>query len=233
MADATAQSGTLYLVATPIGHLGDITFRAVEVLQRVDLIIAEDTRRSTVLLEHYGIETPFGPSLFEGQERRRVASLIERLHRGQSLALVSDAGTPLVADPGFPLVRAAIEADVRVEPVPGPTALVAGLIASGMPTDRFIFDGTPPKKSGRLRTYCQSLQDEPRTVVLYESRHRILKTLQAMAETLPERRVALCRELTKQHEETLHGTPPELLATLNARPSVKGEFVIVLAGASD
>ena len=232
MADATVEPGTLYVVATPIGHLGDLTFRAVDVLSSVDLIVAEDTRRSTILLERYGIETPFGPSLFEGKEDRRVNGLIERLRNGHSLALVSDAGTPLVSDPGFPLVRAAVDADIRVVPVPGPTAMMAALVASGMPTDRFIFDGTPPKKSGRLRTYLESLRDEERTVVLYESRHRLLKTLQAMTDALPKRRLALCRELTKQHEEILHGTAEELLQILNERPSVKGEFVIVVEGAN-
>ena len=231
MADATVEPGTLYIVATPIGHLGDLTHRAVDVLSNVDWIIAEDTRRSKVLLDHYGISTPFGPSLFQGKEDRRVAGLIERLRDGQSLALVSDAGTPLVSDPGYPLVRAAVDAGVRVVPIPGPTALVAGLVASGMPTDRFIFDGTPPKKSGRLRAYLESLRDEGRTVVLYESRHRILKTLEAITDVLPDRRLALGRELTKQHEEILHGTAEELLEALNARPSVKGEFVIVVEGA--
>ena len=230
MADATVEAGALYVVATPIGHLDDITHRAIDVLKGVDLVIAEDTRRSKILLDHHGIDTPFGPSLFEGKEDRRVDGLVERLEDGQSLALVSDAGTPLVSDPGFPLVRAAVNAGIRVVPVPGPTALVAALVASGMPTDRFIFDGTPPKKAGRLRAYLESLQSEERTVVLYESRHRILKTLGAMAETLPERRIALGRELTKQHEEMLHGTSQELLETLNARPSVKGEFVIVIEG---
>jgi len=230
VADATVEPGVLYVVATPIGHLDDLTYRAVNVLNGVDWVIAEDTRRSKILLDHYGIETPFGPSLFEGKEDRRVDGLIERLREGQSLALISDAGTPLVSDPGFPLVRAAVEAGVRVVPVPGPTALVAALVASGMPTDRFIFDGTPPKKSGRLRAYLESLQAEERTVILYESRHRILKTLQAIAETLPHRRIALCRELTKQHEEVLHGTADELLTNLNARASVKGEFVIVIKG---
>lgn len=231
MADATVEPGTLYVVATPIGHLDDITHRAVDVLCGVDLIVAEDTRRSTVLLDHYGIETPFGPSLFQGKEDRRVAGLIERLRDGQSLALISDAGTPLVSDPGYPLVRAAVDAQIRVVPVPGPTALMAALVASGMPTDRFIFDGTPPKKAGRLRTYVESLRDEERTVILYESRHRILKTLQAMSEVLPDRRIALCRELTKRHEEVLHGTAQDLLDDLNARPSVKGEFVLVIEGA--
>lgn len=232
MADATVEPGTLYVVATPIGHLGDITYRAVDVLKGVDLIVAEDTRRSKILLDHYDITTPFGPSLFEGKEDRRVDGLIERLQNHQSLALVSDAGTPLVSDPGYPLVRAAVEADIRVVPVPGTTALIAALVASGMPTDRFVFDGTPPKKSGRLRAYLESLQDEGRTVILYESRHRVLKTLQALTETLPERRIALGRELTKHHEEMLHGTAQELLDTLNARPSVKGEFVIVVEGAN-
>lgn len=223
-------AGTLYLVATPIGHLKDITLRALDILKSVDLIVAEDTRRSRVLLEHHGIETPFGPSLYEGVEDRRVEPLIEQLKRGKSIALISDAGTPLIQDPGYPLVRRAVAENVRVVPIPGPTAILAALVASGFPTDRFIFDGVPPKKPGKRRAYFASLQAEERTVVLYESRHRVLKTLETTAEVLPDREIALCRELTKAHEEILRGTASEILNTLQGRAHTKGEFVLVIRG---
>ena len=225
-------TGTLYIVATPIGNLKDITLRALEVLKGVDLIIAEDTRRSRILLEHYGIETPFGPSLYEGVERERVEALVRMLKAGRQIALISDAGTPLIQDPGYLLVRRAIEEGVPVVPVPGPTALIAALVASGFPTDRFVFDGVPPKKPGKRRAYFESLRDEERTVVLYESPHRILKTLQTLSEVLPERPIVLARELTKAHEEFLRGTPREVLEELTKRSSVKGELVLLIRGAS-
>ncbi len=223
--------GVLYLVATPIGHLKDITLRALEVLRSVDLIVAEDTRRSRVLLEHYGIETPFGPSLYEGVEAERVERLVQFLKEGKDVALISDAGTPLIQDPGFVLVRRAVAEGIRVVPVPGPTALVAALVASGFPTDRFVFEGVPPKKPGKRRAFFESLRGEERTVVLYESPHRILKTLETLAEVLPEREICLARELTKAHEEFLRGTAEEVLRRLRERPRVKGEFVLILRGA--
>jgi 16S rRNA (cytidine1402-2'-O)-methyltransferase len=217
-------------VATPLGNLEDITLRAIRVLTEVDLIIAEDSRRSRTLLEHYGIQTPLGRSLYEGVERKRVEPLMELLQSGKSIALISDAGTPLIQDPGYPLVRRAIIAGIRVVPIPGPTALIAALIASGLPADHFIFDGVPPKGEGKRRKYFESIKEEARTVVLYESPHRILKTLQTMAEVLPEREIVICRELTKAHEEFIRGTPEKLFNELSARPSVKGEFVIVIRG---
>lgn len=223
-------SGTLYLVATPIGNLGDITLRALETLKAVDLIIAEDTRRSRTLLEHYAIETPFGPSLYQGKEAERADPLMERLKRGKSLALICDAGAPLIQDPGYPLVREAIRAGIPVVPIPGPSAMVAALSASGLPADRCIFDGVPPKKSGKRRAYFASLADEARTVVLYESRHRILKTLETICDVLPDRRIAVCRELTKAHEEFLRGKPCEVFTELSERSSIKGEFAIVIGG---
>ena len=225
-------SGTLYLVATPIGNLEDITLRAIRVLKEVDLIVAEDTRHSRRLLQHYGIQTPLGRSVYEGAERERVEPLMELLKSGKSIALISDAGTPLIQDPGYPLVRQAIAEGIRVVPIPGPTALIAALIASGLPADHFIFDGVPPKGEGKRRTYFESLQAETRTVVIYESRHRILKTLQTMIEVLPEREIVICRELTKVHEEFLRGTPESLLHELNTRSSIKGEFVLVIGGAA-
>ena len=223
--------GTLYLVATPIGNLEDITLRAIRVLKEVDVIVAEDTRHSRRLLQQYGIETPLGRSLYEGVDLERVEPLIRLLKSGKSIALVSDAGTPLIQDPGYPLVRQAVAEGIHVVPVPGPTALIAALIASGLPVDHFIFDGVPPKGEGKRHTYFQSIQDEARTVVLYESPHRILKTLKTIAEVLPEREIVICRELTKAHEEFLRGTPEELLRKLSERPSAKGEFVIVVRGA--
>jgi 16S rRNA (cytidine1402-2'-O)-methyltransferase len=223
-------TGTLYLVATPIGNLEDITLRALRVLKEVDLLIAEDTRHSRRLLGHYGIQTPLGRSVYEGAERERVEPVLELLKSGKSIALISDAGTPLVQDPGYPLVRQAVAERIRVVPIPGPTALIAALIASGLPVDHFIFDGVPPKGEGKRRNYFQSLRDETRTVVLYESPHRILKTLHTIAEVLPQREIALCRELTKVHEEFIRGTAENIVKELRERPSVKGEFVIVMRG---
>lgn len=233
MKDATSggAAGALYVVATPIGHLQDITLRALETLKGVDLIVAEDTRRSRVLLEHYEIETPFGPSLYEGVGPERVDRVLQLLKGGKDVALISDAGTPLIQDPGYLLVKRAIEEGISVVPVPGPTALIAALVASGFPTDRFLFDGVPPKKPGKRRAYFEALRDEGRTVVLYESPHRILKTLETLAEVMPQREICLARELTKVHEEFLRGRPHEVLAQLKARPSVKGEFVLVIRGA--
>ncbi len=234
MKDATSvvsAAGTLYIVATPIGHLQDITLRALETLRDVDLIIAEDTRRSRVLLEHYDIATPFGPSLYEGVERARVERVLNLLKEGKRIALISDAGTPLIQDPGYLLVKRAIEEGIRVVPVPGPTALIAALVASGFPTDRFVFDGVPPKKEGKRRAYFESLCDEERTVVLYESLHRIVKTLETLVEVLPERPIVLARELTKVHEEFLRGTPHDVLEALQRHPSIKGEFVLMIRGA--
>ena len=223
-------SGTLYLVATPIGNLEDITLRAIRVLKEVALIVAEDTRHSRRLLQHYGIEAPLGRSLFEGVERERLEPLIELLKSGKSIALISDAGTPLIQDPGYLLVRHAVAEGIRVVPIPGPTALIVALVASGLPTDHFIFDGVPSKGEGKRQKYFESLKDEIRTLVLYESPHRILKTLQTMIEILPEREIVVCRELTKVHEEFLRGTPESVLKNLSERPSVKGEFVIVIRG---
>lgn len=220
-------------MATPIGNLEDITLRALRVLREADLIIAEDTRRSRQLLKHYGIETPLGRSLYEGVERERVEYFIGLLRSGRRIALISDAGTPLIQDPGYLLVSRAVEEGIPVVPVPGPTALITALIASGLPTDHFIFDGMPPKKEGKRREYFQSLKEERRTVVLYESPHRILKTLQTLAEVLPERMVVLARELTKVHEEFLHGTPDQILKILQGRQAIKGEMVLVIRGAQE
>ncbi len=223
-------TGKLYLVALPIGNLEDITIRAIRTLRSVDGILAEDTRVTRRILDRYRIETPFFSSVFQGGERQRVGWLLDRLRSGRDLALVSDAGTPLISDPGFPLVRAAISAGIPVIPIPGPSAVIAGLIVSGMPPDRFCFEGAVPRKSGDRRALFERLRSETRTIVLFESSHRLISTLRDLAAVLPDRPVALARELTKHHEEFLRGSPEEILDALGARERVKGECVLVLAG---
>jgi len=225
--------GTLYVIATPIGNLEDITLRALRLLKQVDLIVAEDARHSKRLLDHFSIHTPFASSYYQGVERERVPGVLRLLEAGKTLALISDAGTPLVSDPGYPLIRAAIDAGVTVVPVPGATALITALLKSGFPTDRFIFDGTPPKKASARKDYFGSLRGERRTVVLYESCHRVVQTLETLLAVLPQRPLALCRELTKLHEEALWGTAVELLAVLQGRKAIKGEFVLLVGGAQD
>ncbi len=221
-------TGTLYIVATPIGNLEDITLRALRILKECDLIIAEDTRRSRQLLAHYGIEKPFGRSLYRGVERERVEYFIEKLKEGARIALICDAGTPLISDPGYGLVRRAIAENISVIPIPGPTALITALIVSGFSSESFVFAGVPPKKSKAKREFFAHLAQEPRTIVLYESPHRVLDTLEVMSELLSDRQIALCRELTKIHEEIVRGTAAEVLETLRKRPTVKGEITLVI-----
>lgn len=221
-------SGTLFIVATPIGNLEDITLRALRILQECDLIIAEDTRRSRQLLAHYGIEKPFERSLYRGVEHERVEYFLQKLKGGAKIALISDAGTPLISDPGYGLVQRAIAENIAVVPIPGPTALIAALVVSGFPTDRFVFEGTPPKKPKAKREFFERLAREERTVIVYESPHRVLQTLTMMSELLPNRPIALCRELTKVHEEILRGRTSEILETLQKRPTIKGEITLVI-----
>jgi len=223
----------LYLVATPIGNLEDITLRALRVLQEVDLIVAEDSRYSTRLLQHYAIKTPFDRSYYQGVEEERLVPLLAKLRAGKKIALISDAGTPLISDPGYPLVRGAIREGIPVMAIPGPTAMVAALIASGLPTNAFIFDGVPPKKEQRRLEYFQSLIEERRTVLLYESPHRLLKTLRSITAVLPDRPLVLARELTKLHEEFLRGRADEIIKELEGRPTIKGEFVLIIRGQPD
>lgn len=225
-------NGTLYLVATPIGNLGDITHRAISVLKSVDFVLAEDTRTSLRVLAHYDIDTPFFSSVYQGAERQRIPSILSLLGSGKNLALVSDAGTPLVSDPGFPLVRAAIDAGVVVVPVPGPCAAITGLIASGLPLDRFSFEGALPRGRGARKSLFKSLESREETCVFYESSHRILDSLQLLAESLPERKLVLARELTKIHEEFLRGAASELHSRLAGEDRVRGEFVLLVEGAS-
>jgi 16S rRNA (cytidine1402-2'-O)-methyltransferase len=223
--------GTLYVVATPIGNLEDITLRALRVLRECDVVAAEDTRHSGHLLKHFGISKPL-LSYFQFNEAKRSEEIIERLRRGEKVALVTDAGSPGISDPGERVVRACIPAGLRVESVPGACALVAGLTASGLPTDEFHFIGFLPHKSGQRRNKLESLKTVPGTLVLYESPYRVEKLLAELAEVFPERQVVLARELTKKFEEFLRGTPAELLAATKTR-SLKGEFVVFISGASE
>ncbi len=223
--------GKLYLVSLPIGNLEDITLRAIKTLRGVDLIVAEDTRNTRRILDRYRIGTPFSRSLYQGVEKKRVEPLLSLLEEGKDLAVVSDAGTPLVSDPGYPLVRAAVKAGIAVVPIPGPTAAIAALVASGLPTDHFVFDGMLPRRGTARRVYVEKMREETRTVVCYDSPHRVLETLDIIAEVLPERTIVLARELTKVHEEFLRGQAGQLVERLQARGGVKGECVLLIEGA--
>lgn len=220
---------TLYLVATPIGNLEDITLRALRVLRECDVVAAEDTRRTGQLLKHFGISRPL-LSYFQFNEARRSEEIIERLRRGEKIALVTDAGSPGISDPGERVVKAAIAGGFRVEPVPGACALVAGLTAGGLPTDEFHFVGFLPHKSGQRRNQLESLKTVPGTLVLYESPYRIEKLLGELNEVYPDRDVVLARELTKKFEEFLRGKPAALIE-LTQKRTLKGEFVVMVAGA--
>ncbi len=220
--------GRLILVPTPVGNLEDITLRAVRVLGEVDGIIAEDTRVSGRLMQHLGIHKPFIP-FHAHNEHRVLEDIIGRLNLGNTYALVSDAGTPGISDPGFLLVRACVKAGIPVETLPGPTAFVPALVNSGLPCDRFVFEGFLPVKKGR-RTRLEQLADEARTIVIYESPHRILRTLSDLASVLgPERPASFSREISKLHEETLRGTLAEL-ATHFKDKEPRGEFVVCVGG---
>ncbi len=221
-------AGILYLIATPIGNLEDITLRALRILrEEVAAIACEDTRQSQKLLEHYQIRKHL-ISYHEHNEASRTEELVERLERGESVALISDAGTPLVSDPGYRVVKAAIERGISVVPIPGASAVLAGLAASGLPTDEFRFVGFLPAKSGARRKTLEGLKDERATVVAYESPHRLLDTLAQMVEVFGPRRIVVARELTKLHEEFLRGSAGDIHAELAKRPSVKGEITILM-----
>jgi 16S rRNA (cytidine1402-2'-O)-methyltransferase len=221
---------SLYIVSTPIGNLEDITMRALRVLREADLIACEDTRQTRKLLDHYGIAKP-AISYHDHNEAARTAELIERLERGESIALVSDAGTPLISDPGYRLVAAAIAAGITVVPIPGPSAVTGALAAAGLGTDAFRFCGFLPPKSSQRRKTFEELKHESCTLVFYEAPHRILEALEDIAAVMPGRAVVIARELTKLHEEFLRGTAAELLSTLTARPSVKGEITLLIGKA--
>lgn len=223
-----AMNGTLYIVATPIGNLEDMTFRAVRILKEVDLIAAEDTRHTQKLLNHYGISTKV-TSYFEHNRASKGEFLFERLREGMDLALVSDAGTPGISDPGHDLIKGAIEAGIKVVPVPGPSAAITALSVSGLPTDTFSFEGFLPAKEKGRRDRLEALTGEERTIIFYESPQRLLSTLKWIHDTLGDRNAVVLRELTKIHEEALRGRISDILDALKDR-TVKGEIVIILDG---
>jgi len=219
--------GTLYLVATPIGNLADITHRALQVLNDVELIACEDTRHTHKLLNHYGITTKT-ISYYEHNEQQRAAELIERLKQGSNIAVVSDAGTPSISDPGFRLVRAAIENEIVVVPVPGPSALIAALIAAGLPTNEFFFAGFLPSRTSARRARLAALQSVPGTLIFYESPHRLAETLNDVYEILGEREAVVARELTKLHEEIRRGRLSGLAADYAEKKDIRGEIVVLI-----
>lgn len=222
---------SLFLVPTPLGNLGDITIRALEILKQVDLILAEDTRTSGVLLKHYAINKPL-QSFHNFNEHKVVDKLIERLKAGETMALVSDAGTPGISDPGFLIARACVQQGIEIECLPGATAFVPALVRSGLPCDRFVFEGFLPVKKGR-QTAMKKLALEERTMVFYESPFRVLKTLEQFREFMgSQRKVSVSRELTKMYEETVNGTLDEVINHFSTKEA-KGEIVIILAGRDD
>lgn len=219
---------SLYLVPTPIGNLGDITLRALDILKSVDVILAEDTRTSGVLLKHYQINKPL-QSFHIFNEHKTVNKLIDRLKSGEVFALISDAGTPGISDPGFLLVREALQAGLKIDCLPGATALIPALVKSGFPTDRFVFEGFLPHKKGR-QTLLKKLAEEERTVIFYESPHRLVKALEQLKEFFgPNRQISVSRELSKKFEETKTGTVQEVLDHFSTK-EIKGEIVVVVNG---
>jgi 16S rRNA (cytidine1402-2'-O)-methyltransferase len=222
--------GTLYIVATPIGNLEDITLRALRVLKEVDAIAAEDTRHTRVLLNHYSIQTPL-TSYHEHNERTKAEDLVKRLLEGQDVALVSDAGTPAISDPGFRLVAQAVDAGIRIIPLPGASALTAVLSASGLPTDRVAFEGFLPAKKKQRREKLRALRNETRTLVFYEAPHRLVEALDDVHELLGDREVVLAREVSKVHEEFLRGPISELIRVLRRR-EIRGEVTLIISGSA-
>ena len=221
--------GMLYVVPTPVGNMEDMTFRAIRILKEADLILAEDTRTSGILLKHYEIKNQL-MSHHKFNEHGTTAGIVERLKAGATIALISDAGTPGISDPGFYLVREAVAAGQEVQCLPGATAFVPALVSSGLPDDRFCFEGFLPQKKGRM-TRLENLRDEERTMVFYESPYRVVKTLKQFAEVFGEdRKVCCCREISKVHEECVRGTMTEVIAHFTEKEP-KGEFVIVVEGA--
>ena len=218
------------MVATPLGNLEDITLRALRILKEVDLIAAEDTRHSRKLLAHYGIGTPL-TSYYDAIERQKAPQLVAELRRGKRVALISDAGTPGIADPGYHLIQAAIAAGIRIEAIPGPSAVAAALSVAGLPTDRFTFEGFVPARPGARRAFFAALAPEPRTLVVYETARRLAACLHDLRELFGDRRVVIVRELTKVFEEILRGPVAELEERLRATP-VRGEVTLLIAGAA-
>lgn len=223
--------GTLYLVPTPVGNMEDMTFRAVRLLKEADLILCEDTRTSGILLKHYDIHRQL-MAHHKFNEHGTSAGIVERLRVGQTICLITDAGTPGISDPGFFLVREAVAAGIEVQTLPGATAFVPALVSSGLPCDRFTFEGFLPQKKGR-QTRLTQLSEETRTMIFYESPYRLVKTLQQLGEFFgQERQVSVCREISKIHEESVRGTIEEVVAHFTQTPP-KGEIVIIVAGKAD
>jgi 16S rRNA (cytidine1402-2'-O)-methyltransferase len=224
-------AGTLYLVGTPIGNMEDITLRALRVLREVNVIACEDTRHTVLLLDHYGIEKPT-ISYHEHNELTRAAELIVRLEQGESIAMVSDAGMPGVSDPGYRLIALAVRHHIKIVPVPGASAFLSALVASGLPTDSFRFSGFLPSKEGARRTLLEAVGDSPRTQIFYEAPHRIIEALRDVVELLgSDRHVVVAREVTKLHEEFLRGRAEDVLGTLQKRGEVKGEITLLIGKA--
>jgi len=221
-------TGTLYVVSTPIGNLEDITLRALRILKEVDLICAEDTRKTRILLNHYNIQTSL-TSYFEHNEKRKTPFIIEEIKSGKSIAIVSEAGTPAISDPGYRLITHALQQAIAVIPVPGPSAVITALSISGLAVHRFAFEGFLPVKTGKRRNFLKKISDEERTLIFYESPHRILGTLKDLIEVMGDRSAVLCRELTKIHEEKIYGTLSFILKSLEKRP-IKGEITVLIEG---
>lgn len=221
------EAGTLYLVATPLGNLEDITLRALKILTEVDLIAAEDTRKAKRLLNHYHIKTPL-TSYFEHTSFKKTQSLLSQMKQGKDIALISEAGTPSISDPGYTLTKTAIEHSVNVIPIPGASALIAALSASGLPTHSFIFEGFIPRKQNKRRNLLLSLQDQPRTLIFYESPKRLLSTLKDLFAVLGDRQIVIARELTKVFEEMVRGKTSEVIAQLEGK-TIRGEITILVA----
>ncbi len=224
----------LYIVATPIGNLGDISARAIEILKQVDLIAAEDTRHSNTLLQRFGIKTKI-TAYHEYNEEKVTPQLIQQIQAGESIALISDAGTPLINDPGYKLVVAAHDHNIQIVPIPGPSAIITALSASGLPTNKFIYEGYLPAKSEARKTHLNELKNESRTLVFYEAPHRIVESLKIMQEIFgAERRVTIARELTKQFEQIVRDTFSEINKKLESEEiKIKGEFVVIVEGAQE
>ncbi|MFA5840112.1 MAG: 16S rRNA (cytidine(1402)-2'-O)-methyltransferase [Candidatus Margulisiibacteriota bacterium] len=219
---------SLFIVATPIGNLEDITYRAIRILSEVDLIAAEDTRQTKILLDRYQIHTPL-TSYHKFNIKAKTQHIVDLLKQGKKIALVSDSGTPGISDPGYELIKVAAEQGIRVEPIPGPSAVIAALSAAGLPTDRFVFEGFLQKKPGKKRKALSALSKEDRTIIIYESPFRLLKTLDEIKNIFGSRPLAVCRELTKKFEEIVRGSAQEVLEYFKTK-AVKGEIVIVISG---
>lgn len=231
MTQGGSSRGILYIVSTPIGNLADISPRAIDILKKVDLIASEDTRTCGRLLSHFGIKTP-QTSYHDHNERSKAPKLAEAIVEGRSLALITEAGTPLISDPGYNLVRTAIERGIEVVPVPGPSSLLAALVASGFPADRFCFEGYPPRTESRLRRFFGGLAREKRTLIFFESPHRVKKCLKTMMAVMGDRDILLARELTKKFEEKIRGRISEVTEAIEDR-TMKGEIVLVVRGHKD